>query len=275
MFNRVSLVACLAAALALGSPAAAQHHGGGHGGGHAGGGHAGGYHGGGYHGGGYHGGGYHGGYGRGSGFYGTPFIGVGLGYGGYGRGFGYGGYGGYGYNTPYYGSGYSYAPSYYSGGTYVYPSSDTYVYPSTGTYAYPPTTVVNGSPAVLTVPPTDLGVEGVPAVPGEGVTAASGTIGWPASSTTRGYYSPSQAGNNSATVDVKVPADAQVWVGSQQMTQTGAERVFTTPPLTPGQTFSYQVKARWKENGKEVEQTRKVRVEAGKESFVDFQTPDR
>jgi len=112
-----------------------------------------------------------------------------------------------------------------------------------------------------------------PPVPGEGVVTAGATIRSPAqSTTTRGYYSP---GNTSATLDVKVPADARVWVAGQETKQTGSERWFSSPPLTPGKSFAYEVKAEWMENGKKVEQTRNVTVEAGKESLVDFREPSR
>jgi uncharacterized protein (TIGR03000 family) len=75
-------------------------------------------------------------------------------------------------------------------------------------------------------------------------------------------------------VDVRVPADAELWFEGQKTNQTGAERTFQSPPLEPGQKYVYDVRARWKENGKEVEQTRKVRVRAGERVTVDFTKPD-
>jgi uncharacterized protein (TIGR03000 family) len=89
------------------------------------------------------------------------------------------------------------------------------------------------------------------------------------------FYPPSPATTNPnvAHVHVRVPADATVWFEGDQMTQTGTERDFVSPPLTPGQNYSYDVKARWMRDGQPVEQSRTVRVRAGETSTVDFNAP--
>jgi len=185
--------------------------------------------------GGYHGGGsYHGGgYRGGYGGYGGYGYRPGIGFGiglGTGLGLEYG-LGGYGYRGGYGYGGYS--PSY--GGTYYSPSV-TYVDPST-TYVDP------GYPQV----------EGIPAD----------------SSRDSLYYAPEPV-DNTARLRILVPSDAKVWVGGQETAQRGQEREFGSPPLTPGKSYTYEVKARWMENGEPVEKTRQVKVIANRTTTVDF-----
>jgi uncharacterized protein (TIGR03000 family) len=79
----------------------------------------------------------------------------------------------------------------------------------------------------------------------------------------------------SATVQVEVPANAALWFDGVQTKQTGARRTFHTPPLERGHNYHYDVKARWEENGKPVERTRRVSVSAGARVTVDFNQPGR
>jgi uncharacterized protein (TIGR03000 family) len=72
---------------------------------------------------------------------------------------------------------------------------------------------------------------------------------------------------------VKVPADAEVWFGSGKTRQTGELREFVSPELEPGRDYTYEVKARWTENGKEVVRTRTFDVSAGAWLVVDFTRP--
>jgi uncharacterized protein (TIGR03000 family) len=65
------------------------------------------------------------------------------------------------------------------------------------------------------------------------------------------------------TVNVSVPADAEIWFDGNKTRQTGPARSFVSPPITPGHDYAYVLKARWLENGKEVTQTRRVIVHAG------------
>jgi uncharacterized protein (TIGR03000 family) len=75
---------------------------------------------------------------------------------------------------------------------------------------------------------------------------------------------------NSATMNVRVPADAVIWFEGSKTGQRGATRTFVSPPLERGQGFTYEIRARWTKDGKEVEQTRRVRVRAGEYVDVDF-----
>jgi uncharacterized protein (TIGR03000 family) len=186
------------------------------------------------HGGGWHGGGYHGGY------HGSYYN-----HGGWGGHYGYGGGWGIGLGYyPYYGrywGGYPYYGGYWGGYYTPYASYYTpYYYPETWTpnYMYPVTAVTPA--AYQSYYPSDSVV--------------------PASNTT-----------NTATVTLTVPSPtAEVWFGDHKTSQTGTTRQFVTPPLTPGQTFTYDIRATWMDNGQPVTQTRQVRVEAGKASMVDF-----
>jgi uncharacterized protein (TIGR03000 family) len=75
-------------------------------------------------------------------------------------------------------------------------------------------------------------------------------------------------------VTVRVPMDAEVWFDGQQTRQTGALRQFVSPPLTPGQDYTYEVRARWTEGGKEVVQARRIDVSAASRRIVDFTKSD-
>jgi uncharacterized protein (TIGR03000 family) len=201
------------------------------GGGHGGGGHGGGFHGGGFHGGGFHGGGFHGG-----GFHGGGFHGGGFHNGGFrGSGFRHGGYypGYYGYYPSYgYSAPYSYYPSYDPG--YGSAPDPGYLDPDGG------------------VPPSYSG--GYQALAPLS-TASSDTAAAQADPT--------------AHLIVRVPANAEIWFDGSTTTSKGAVRWFQSPPLTPGR-FTYEVRARWTENGHDVTQTQKVSVSPGAYATVDF-----
>jgi len=67
-----------------------------------------------------------------------------------------------------------------------------------------------------------------------------------------------------------VPADAEVWFDGTKTTTAGPVREYQSPPQTPGQQYTYEVKARWQENGREVTQTQQVDVSAGGHFEVRF-----
>jgi len=167
------------------------------------------------------------------------------GYGGYRGGY-YGGYRGYGYGYGYgvgiYLGGFPYDYGYYGGypGYAVDPYAAPYVTPVTPLYATPP-------PAVPGPIPLSVGDPGAGGLP--------------------------QPQDLTAHVAVKVQADAEVWFGEGKTRQTGALREFVSPALTPGKEFTYEVKARWMEGGKEVVQTRQIDVSAGSWKTVDFTRP--
>ncbi len=76
-----------------------------------------------------------------------------------------------------------------------------------------------------------------------------------------------------AEIDVHLPPDATLWFDGKRTGQRGEYREFVSPPLKPGERYYYVVRARWTEDGRPVERTRKVHVRAGEQVWVDFQGP--
>jgi uncharacterized protein (TIGR03000 family) len=78
-----------------------------------------------------------------------------------------------------------------------------------------------------------------------------------------------------ALLSLRVPTDAEVYIGEDKSLQKGSYRMFKTPPIPPGESRPYQFKVRWTENGKPVERTRKVELHAGQVLKFDFVDEDR
>lgn len=74
---------------------------------------------------------------------------------------------------------------------------------------------------------------------------------------------PAASEKKPATVVIKLPEKARLIIEGHETRQTGPQRQFETPPLTPGQKFAYNLEAIWTEDGKEVVRKRQVVVEAG------------
>lgn len=190
---------------------------------------------GGGHGGGGHGGGGYSGGGYHGGYYGGGYHG---GY--YGGGY-YGGYHpGYGHSYGYYpwygyGWGYPYRSYYYNYGPGYY---SAYPYDYSDYYGYNP----SATDYQAFYPPT-------------GDTAAAAPT------------------DNRVLMNIRVQPNAQLWIMGNPTSQTGGFRQFISPPLTPGSDYTYQLRARWMENGQAVEQTQDVTVRAGSQVNVDFTRP--
>jgi uncharacterized protein (TIGR03000 family) len=170
----------------------------------------------------------------------------------YGRGYGYPYYGGYYgnrssfYGSPYWGGGYSY----YNPGSYYYDSSPSFYY-SSPSYAYGGTYYSSPSMAYSS-PSYSSGIM----MSDEGVIRQTS------------YSSPAA---NVINLRVLVPdANARIWIENQEMSIQGTERLFFSPPVETGKTYTYTVKASWMENGKEVTREKKQDVSAGQEYFVNF-----
>jgi uncharacterized protein (TIGR03000 family) len=84
------------------------------------------------------------------------------------------------------------------------------------------------------------------------------------------YYARKAApsADNKARLHVRLPANAELWLNGQRMRRTGPERDFVTPPLKEGETYTYQVKARWTQDGQPLEETIEVKVRANKAATV-------
>jgi uncharacterized protein (TIGR03000 family) len=78
-----------------------------------------------------------------------------------------------------------------------------------------------------------------------------------------------------AYVTVVVPVDAAVFFDGEATSLTGGTRTFVSPPLEKGKKYRYEVTAKWKANGKQVEQTRTVPVTAGARVSVNFLARDK
>jgi uncharacterized protein (TIGR03000 family) len=199
-----------------------------------------------FHGGGYHGGsgGYHYGY--------HPY------YGSHAYRPHYGGYYGYPY-WGYWGLPYVYGDGSYPSYDYGY-YSHPYAY-SSGYSAPPSTTAVNDSVA-LKLPPAEPGTEaGV--TPAASAEPANGTSVDPA------FAPPS----TTALITVLLPDNADLWFDRTKMTGTGTSRVFVTPQLTPGQKYTYTLRARWADNGGTKEQARTLVFAPGANLDVSFPAP--
>jgi uncharacterized protein (TIGR03000 family) len=179
------------------------------------------------------------------------------------------------YGRPWYGRGWSgrgWWPGYagWYGGNYVYAPS-TYWYG--GVYPDVSPTVINEyeySPAVV-------GDTGYYAAPAYGPAAVGDYSGYPASPA---YGQPADTAqsppqDNCAHLLVRVPADAQLWFNGTPVQQRGTDRTFVSPPLTPGQTYHYDVRAQWTENGKPMEVNRTVTVQANEWKEIDLTRPEK
>jgi uncharacterized protein (TIGR03000 family) len=252
LFTFCGALLLVGTALFMTTGQAAARGGGGHGGGfggHGGGGfHAGGFHAGGYHGGygGYHYGGYHGAY-----HYGYPHS----------RFYGYGGY-------PYY---YDYG-TYSSDYPYYYSMNNPYYWSGGGAYTDSTADVYDSS-----TPPDGPSAPNVPEAPvyPDGYTSGAVTEENALSNSRASVVPPAPAAQPArpdyrAHVTVRVPAGAEVWFDDHRTTKTGTLRQYQSPSLTPGEKYSYDIRARWQEKGREVTQNKTVSVTAGSHADVQF-----
>jgi uncharacterized protein (TIGR03000 family) len=81
--------------------------------------------------------------------------------------------------------------------------------------------------------------------------------------------------DNAVLIGVRVPENATIWFDGDKTNQTGTFREFITPALEPGEKYTYEIKAQWAENGKEVVRTRKVDIYAGDRMMVNFMAPSK
>ncbi|HLJ92582.1 MAG TPA: TIGR03000 domain-containing protein [Gemmataceae bacterium] len=177
-------------------------------------------------------------------------------------------------NNPYPQSFYNFNPGYY--GPY-YPGQYRYGSVNPGIYNNYVTPTFPGSGATYTVPlPYSAQVYG------SASTFGAPPLGSAPLVQTYNYrvptYNPPMQMAPSRTdrqvqADVHLPTpDAELWVEGHKTNSTGSWRRFSSPPLAPGERYVYEFHARWLDNGRVVERSRKVPVEAGERVFVDFTT---
>jgi uncharacterized protein (TIGR03000 family) len=78
---------------------------------------------------------------------------------------------------------------------------------------------------------------------------------------------------NVVRIDVNLPADAELFIQNVKMPQAGTTRRFVSPPLEAGQNYTYAIRVVWKENDRELSETRKLRVRAGDHQSITFLSP--
>lgn len=71
-----------------------------------------------------------------------------------------------------------------------------------------------------------------------------------------------------ASLVVRLPADARLTIDGDPTRHTSGTRRFVTPPLEPGKTFHYDLKAEVTRGGKTLTERRRVAVRAGQVSAV-------
>jgi uncharacterized protein (TIGR03000 family) len=148
----------------------------------------------------------------------------------------------YGYNPGYYARRYTSVPAGYEGPHYGAYRTVTKTTPSpVGSSAwlhYAAATPAQGS--------------------GSAPMTASGARGAPAESLTV------------AQIELRVPAGALVWLDGVPTRQTGAVRLFVSPPLTVGKEYSYEVRVTWKEGDGDKAEKRELTVRAGDRLSASF-----
>lgn len=86
------------------------------------------------------------------------------------------------------------------------------------------------------------------------------------------YYPPETTDSAPAATLLRllVPAQAEILFDGQKTTQTGTLRDFITPPLERASNYTFEIQAKWTENGREVSRTEKVKFLGGQRVNLDF-----
>jgi uncharacterized protein (TIGR03000 family) len=91
------------------------------------------------------------------------------------------------------------------------------------------------------------------------------------------YYSEGEGmppvSERAVLINLQVPPEAQVWFGDHKTEQGGMFRQFVSPPLEPGQPYTYDIRVQWNANGEPVTRERTLRVQAGDQMNLDFRRP--
>ncbi len=92
----------------------------------------------------------------------------------------------------------------------------------------------------------------------------------PATATPTPTPAPTPAADARATLTVKLPAGATLFVDDRRSPSADAVRTFSTPPLPPGKEFAYLMKAEIVRNGRPESLLQRVPFRAGERVTVDF-----
>jgi len=139
----------------------------------------------------------------------------------------------------------------------TYPSFGSYYnsYPSYDSSPYDTSDWDSGS---------DLGSSSASSSAGTSSNGYSGTT-YPVALGTNGTQS-----KNTVNITVRLPANADLWFEGTKTQSTGGVRKFQSPPLKSGRQYTYEVWARWNDNGRIVTQTRHLSVSRGDHLTVRF-----
>jgi uncharacterized protein (TIGR03000 family) len=99
--------------------------------------------------------------------------------------------------------------------------------------------------------------------PTQSVIYAPVSVGQTAPAAADEDYAYGSADESAAIIRLRVPANAQVWFDGTATTLTGTLRPFIASSLEAGKDYGYEIRARWTEAGKPVEQTRKITFRSG------------
>ena len=83
-------------------------------------------------------------------------------------------------------------------------------------------------------------------------------------------YDESNVPKDAALISVRVPPDAKITFSGHETKEQGTFREFVTPSLADNRTYSYEMRAKWTENGQAVDRTREILVHPGDRIHVDF-----
>lgn len=92
------------------------------------------------------------------------------------------------------------------------------------------------------------------------------------------YYDPTASGSsvspNRVQLEIIVPdPNAQLLIQGQPMTIMGTRRLFVSPDLEQGKTYTYKVTLKRNVNGRSEDDTREIDVQAGTMRWIDFSQP--
>jgi uncharacterized protein (TIGR03000 family) len=76
-----------------------------------------------------------------------------------------------------------------------------------------------------------------------------------------------------ARVNVLVPSQATLYIQGVRMNETGSYREFVSPPLVPGEDYTYNLRAVWSEDGRDVTRNQLIHVRPGERYEVDLTRP--
>lgn len=79
--------------------------------------------------------------------------------------------------------------------------------------------------------------------------------------------------STAAVFHIRVPKEAAIRFDGQKTQQTGTNREFITPPLTPWKAYTYRIWVQWMDKGKPVDQFRQITFYAGDNINLDFRYP--